>query len=134
MSTKSGINFSSSSRRRSKEDLKKHDALDQDKERTSSSNEEQFANEAHPDVTKNIFTFEDITFNVSSSPSKRKKHKSGRSIIQNITHSVHTGQMVAILGPSGSGKVKMMFDTYFSCFEDLGCGQYCHVSHTNCLN
>ena len=47
------------------------------------------------------FAFEDIGFTVGES----KKRGKSKTILNGISHSATSGQMVSIMGPSGSGKV-----------------------------
>ena len=46
-------------------------------------------------------SIENIRFSVG-------KNKKKREILSNITHHVKSGKMVALLGPSGSGKVSFI--------------------------
>ena len=49
------------------------------------------------------FSFKDLSFTVNSKGSNRK------TIIQNVSNKIKSGQMVAVMGPSGSGKVCFLY-------------------------
>lgn len=49
-----------------------------------------------------VLKFQDIVFTVKG------KGDECKPILQNISHEIRAGQMVAVLGPSGSGKVNVL--------------------------